>query len=228
MTGTPQPGPPGGEEATAAEYVLGLLPVPERQAFEARLARDPALAREVASWCACFAALTADISEVAPPASLWPRLEARLHGAAQPPLWRQLLPYLLGAVLAAGLAWAAMVTGLLGPALPDLRADLRAGVQGLEISLDYAAGRRTLTVHRTAGAYPPDQVLQLWMLSDSAEAPVPLGIVAPEGPTDLVLERALAGQISGATLALSLEPPGGAPDGRPTGPVIALGKLAPL
>lgn len=229
MTGGPQPDPPDGVEATAAEYVLGLLPEPETQAFEALLARDAGLREEVASWQACFAALTADIPEVTPPEGLWPRLEARLHRAPRVPLWRQLAPYLLGAVAAAGIAWAAMVSGVMTPGGtgPELHARLVAGVQGLALQADYAPRSRRLTVRREAGELPSDRALELWLLSDSAGAPVSLGVLTEGAETVLDLPPALARQLSGAAIALSEEPPGGSPTGRPTGPVIALGRLAP-
>lgn len=228
MSAEPQPDLPGGAEATAAEYVLGLLTEAERRDFEAQLAADPGLEQEVASWCACFAALTDPIPESVPPAAVWTGIETRLHGPARPGPLRQLLPYLLGAVAAAAIAWAAMVSGLLTPGAtgPDLYAELVAGEQGLELLAHYAPDSGTFMVRRDAGDYPPVRTLEIWLLSDAEQAPVSLGVVQPERLTSIPLDRALAAQLGGATIALSEEPPGGSPTGLPTGPVIALGQLA--
>ncbi|MCA0939271.1 anti-sigma factor [Salipiger pacificus] len=230
MSGPPQPDPPEGVEALAAEYVLGLLTEPELRHFEALLVRDAGLRQEVASWQACFAALTADIPEAAPPEDLWPRIEARLHGPVRAALWRQLLPYLLGAVAAAGIAWAALVSGVLTPgsAGPELQARLVAAAQGIALRADYAPRGHSLTVTRESGDVPVDRALELWLLSDSAGAPISLGVLGGEAVTSLALAPALRAQLPGATLAISEEPPGGSATGRPSGPVIALGQLAPL
>ncbi|AWI83211.1 hypothetical protein CEW88_05760 [Alloyangia pacifica] len=229
MSGPPQPDPPEGVEASAAEYVLGLLPEPERRDFEGLLARDAGLRREVASWQACFAALTADIAEVTPPEHLWPQIEARTHGPPRAALWRQVLPYLLGAVAAAGIAWAALVSGVLTPgsAGPELQARLVAEAQGIALRADYAPRDQSLTVTRETGEAPLDRALELWLLSDSAGAPVSLGVLGAEAVTSLSVAPTLRSQLPGATIALSEEPPGGSATGRPTGPVIALGQLSP-
>ncbi len=56
--------------------------------------------------------------------------------------------------------------------------------------------------------------------------PRPLGMLASD-VTRLVLPPADRARITpGATLAISVEPPGGSPTGKPTGPVIATGALA--
>ncbi|WP_353471852.1 anti-sigma factor [Salipiger sp. H15] len=229
MTGAPQPDLPGGAEATAAEYVLGLLTDEERRDFEVLLAQDADLQQDVASWCAYFAALTDPIPETPPPATVWTRLEARLNPPAPSGLWRQVLPYLLGAVVAAGIAWAAMVAGLLVPGGtgPELHAELVAEAQGLTVRADYAPARGTLLLRREGGDYPPDRALEVWLLSDAAQAPVSLGVIAPEGESSVAIDPALAAQLAGATIALSEEPPGGSPTGAPTGPVIALARLDP-
>jgi anti-sigma-K factor RskA len=53
-----------------------------------------------------------------------------------------------------------------------------------------------------------------------------LGLVTPQGTTRTDLPQDIAQLPDDAlTLAVTLEPEGGAPEGRPTGPVIAAGQL---
>jgi anti-sigma-K factor RskA len=56
--------------------------------------------------------------------------------------------------------------------------------------------------------------------------PRSLGVINRGGETAITLPAALRTvTAAGATLAVSLEPAGGSPTGKPTGPVIAAGKI---
>ncbi|MFZ5962245.1 hypothetical protein ACOXXX_04775 [Thalassococcus sp. BH17M4-6] len=112
---------PGGDAALCAEYVLGLLSDAERVAFEDRLATEPHLQAEVAYWAENLADLAGAIPEVPPSPAVLRRIELATFGPAPPSVWRQLRPYLLGALAAAGLAWVASLSGLLdtGAVPPD-------------------------------------------------------------------------------------------------------------
>jgi anti-sigma-K factor RskA len=70
---------------------------------------------------------------------------------------------------------------------------------------------------------------ELWLIPTGETRPRSLGLVQPGQPIRLDVPSGLAGRITpDATLAVSLEPPGGSPTGAPTGPVIAAGKLSSL
>ena len=80
MSGPEDTDLPGGWEAAAAEYVLGLLPEDELRAFESQLVQDQALQQDVEAWEAYFAAFTDDIEEVV--SLIWPnrhQSHGRLH-----------------------------------------------------------------------------------------------------------------------------------------------------
>ena len=64
-------------DATAAEYALGTLDLAERIAVAARRQREPALAAAIDAWELRFGPLGETVPSVAPPADLWPSLEAR-------------------------------------------------------------------------------------------------------------------------------------------------------
>lgn len=217
---------PGGDEATAAEYALGLLSEAEKQAFEAQLASDPDLRQDVAAWAEYLATLTDNIPEVAPPASVLRKIEADAFGAPPAPIWRQVIPYLIGAVAGAAMAWAVFVTGLTSPTGPELRADLAPTSGDIAMTARFDPASGVLAVDQIAGAQPEGRVLELWLIADAGAAPISLGLLSASGGTVLTLPALLAERLPGATLAVSDEPIGGSPTGAPTGTVQATGILA--
>ena len=73
---------------------------------------------------------------------------------------------------------------------------------------------------------PPDRVMQLWALPQGATAPTSLGLIAPEAGQHSVSTTAVR-PAPGMLIEITLEPPGGSPTGRPTGPVLFIGRLSP-
>lgn len=217
---------PDGQEASAAEYVLGLLPEEEVAAFESRLEVDPDLQRDVAAWRDYFATLADPVPDVDPPPQVWRRIESARFGPPRKPLWRQLVPYGVGAVLGAVLAWTVFTLDLLAPAAPELRADL-APVEGVPLALtarfDPQSG--VLAVDLAHGAVPDTGALELWLIAEEDAAPVSLGLLDASGRAVRRVPPLLAERMAGATLAVSEEPAGGSPTGAPTGPVRAAGAL---
>lgn len=69
---------------------------------------------------------------------------------------------------------------------------------------------------------------ELWLIVGE-EAPRSLGLIDLRGAQAHRIPDEYRAQLkSGATLAISLEPGGGSPTGAPTGPVVAVGKLAAI
>ncbi len=227
MTGAADTDLPGGWEAAAAEYVLGLLSGDELADFERRLAQDPDLQQDVAAWQEYFATLAAPVHEVAAPPRVLRRIEAQLFGGARRSLLGRVMPYMLGAVTAAAIAWAVNFSGLLGDDEPDLWADLETPARGLVLLAHYAPSSQTFMVRRDAGEYPEGRSLEIWMIPQEGAAPVSIGLVAEEGLTEIPVSDAIAEALPGAGIAISDEPEGGSPTGQATGPVISVGQLAP-
>ena len=65
---------------------------------------------------------------------------------------------------------------------------------------------------------PADKVLQLWALPQGATAPTSLGLL-PGPDARLTVTPAAIRPEPGMLIEITLEPPGGSPTGRPTGPV---------
>lgn len=240
--------PRDGEAALAAEYVLGVLPAEERRQVTQRLAQDPVFAALVSDWEAHLSPLNQQVQPVTPPPAVKRALEARLFpspsgSVPQPGLFTRLWTSLrLWRTLAAGgLAASAALAAILvlrtptpSPAPLGLQADALvaqlAGEAGDDFVAIYEPGLHRISLSRTGGQTPDDQVPQLWLITGD-EAPRPLGLLSPEGQGALrtALEQALAQDLlEGATLAISLEPPGGSPEAGPTGPVIAAGTVRRL
>ena len=226
----------------AAEYVLHLLSPGDRQAAEDRLAIDGRFRALVARWSEEFARLAADIAPVDPPERLrrsvaefadsevgTTRSARRERGRA--PRRGSILGRLFGGGIGA-LAGAAAVTVLLVVALPRVEPPYSgpffSGELGGEASLLVSAfvdpRYHTLTLELVDGAAPEGRVLQAWVIAEGEETPVPLGLL--DGPsTTIVVPDDLAPAVTGGTLAISEEPPGGSPTGLPTGQVLATGTV---
>jgi anti-sigma-K factor RskA len=84
--------------------------------------------------------------------------------------------------------------------------------------------RRRMVVAPTRVLPSEGHAHELWIIPEGGE-PVAAGVLNA-GPSAMELEGELLRIAqAGATLAVTLEPPGGAPEGKPTGPVIASGAL---
>jgi len=82
-----------------------------------------------------------------------------------------------------------------------------------------------MTVLLTQRGIPEGRVAQLWALPPGATAPTSLGLIPTEGRFTVS-----AGTIRpepGMLIEITLEPPGGSPTGRPTGPILFIGRLQP-
>lgn len=214
MTSTPLDLPE--DEALAAEYVLGALDLAERTAVEARLKRDPGFAALVNDWLNRLSDLNDDYAE-APVPNLLPQIEARLFPQAAKP--RRWFGWAAGALTAGAIAVAAFV--MLPPSTPPV-ATMTAELSAEASPLRYAAviAGDQLTLNRTAGAAAEaGKDYELWII-EGDKAPVSLGVLH-EASVTLPAPKAAAGYL----LAITLEPKGGAPEGKPTGPILAAGPL---
>ena len=241
-------GTPHHKDLDAAEYVLGTLDAAERASFELRMRHDATVRRAVDGWAHRFAGLAGRLDPVAPPAAVWERIERGLAGPAEAPRRSFTVigggaPRADGAALAASLArWraAAVAFGSLAAALavfvvanlaqpkvapvaPGERyiaAVNRDGDQpALIVRVDLAT--RQILVMPVAAEAPAGSSLELWYIGDD-KPPRPMGLVDKSTETMAIPTGATG---AGATLAISVEPPGGSATGAPTGPVVYSGKL---
>jgi anti-sigma-K factor RskA len=221
---------PETRDLLAATYVLGTLRGAARRRFERELARDPALRRSVIQWEGRLDPLDAGLPDVAPPARVWPRIEAAT--APAPPeraaLWQSLAFWRW---LAAGLAAAAIALLVVvlqppppaGPVVAVLQDQAKDPVWTLRLD----PVERRLMVETLRPQTPGgDRALQLWVLPPGATAPAPGPLLPTQGRAEAPLSPRLAELLAGqGQVLVSVEPPGGAPAGIPTGPVLYAGAL---
>jgi len=219
--------PPEEIEALAGEYVIGTLDAREAAAVEAALPRDAALREAVTRWEAMLAPLAALAPPEAPPPQLWSRIEASLAPpapAAKPavPDWRRWLwpGWALGAsAVAAGLAAFLVMRPAETPRLMTVLMSQRDQPAWMVQADGNAIRLAALNPRPVEG----DRVLQLWALPQGATAPTSLGLIPASGSFS-VTPGGIVPQ-AGMLVEISLEPPGGSPLGRPSGPVLFIGRL---
>ncbi len=204
---------PEGDDMLAAEYVIGTLALPERIEAERRIRAEEAFAARVTAWEDHFAPLN-DAYAPMPVANLLPAIETRIFGVApaRPSRWR-FWSGLTGGALAAAVLAAILLTTLPPPRAPapQFAATLKAEGQPLVFTASYDPATEILSVTRTAGPAPEaGHDYQLWSIGQSG-VPVPLGLASATSVT-----QKLPGLAPGMALAVSLEPTGGSPNGKPT------------
>jgi anti-sigma-K factor RskA len=224
----PLPDEPEAREALAAEYVLGTLEAREVARVRAAMAADPGFAALVEAWESRLAPLARTIPAAEPPAELLARIEAALDArasatvpAAPARFWKA---WAVGAsAVAAGLA----AVLLLRPAAeaPQRFVAVLQQDRATPAWVVEASRERGIVLAGAINPRPREEgrVLQLWGLPVGATAPTSLGLV-PEDGRLAVDPRVLAPQ-PGMLIEISLEPPGGSPIGRPTGPILFIGRL---
>jgi anti-sigma-K factor RskA len=222
----------------AGEYVLGTLPAAARREVEQRLAREPLLRAEVDAWEQRLLPLTALAPEVAPSARLWPRIAASLQARSAASLaapavadgWRRWWDNLrLWRGLAGGAVAASMVLALILAMRPT--APEAAYMVVLVAPQDRGAGwvvqtsmNRQLTLTPLHSTVVPDRkALQFWTKAPGWSRPVSLGLVQSDRALKLALDK-LPPVEPDQLFEITLEPATGSPTGRPTGPVLYIGK----
>ena len=217
----------------AGLYVLGLLRGAERREFEAACARDPALAAEVAAWEERLLPLALAVPPVAPGPAVWAAIERATSPRAAAParrnrlreIWDNLFVWrgiaLAGAVAAALLAL--LPRGTTGPAMVAVLSTKAGPVFTVAMRTNGA-----LNIAPVGHAAPPaGKVWQLWAVGQG-EAPVPIGFVQA-GATRLPANDVPARLRRAHTLiAVTVEPPGGSPTGKPDMPIVFAGPLLPV
>lgn len=225
---------PEERDALAGEYVLGTLEARAAREVERTLADDAEMREAVAKWEARLAPLSVLARGEAPPPGLWDRIEASLPGVDGAPAprtapeagrrrfdpWRW---FALGSgAVAAGLAALLLVRP--APQAPLMTVLLTNRDQpAWLVEAERGGALRLAAVNRQP--VPPDRVMQLWALPQGATAPTSLGLISPEAGQYSVSTTAIRPE-PGMLIEITLEPTGGSPTGRPTGPILFIGRLS--
>lgn len=220
---------PEGDDFIAAEYVLGVLPEQERREVARRIETDKPFAELVARWQTQFDPLNDEYDAAQAPQHLKSRIDQRLFAievAASSSFWNNIAFW-------RGLAFAALAFAVIGigrdlierPARisEQLVASMETQGSSVHTLAIFDDQTKKLKVTVVSGDIPKDRSLELWLIAGN-EAPVSLGLMVSPQVTEFNLPSPLLAKLrDGTTLALTVEPVGGAPSGAPTGPIVAAG-----
>jgi len=222
-----------GDDISVAEYVLGVLDRNQHVQMAARIAADPVLQAEQVFWESRLSGLDTQFAETPAPAATLSRIEKRLFGAPERvSIWQSLA--LWRGIALGSVAAAAMVLGLTvmrpAPVTPgpgvQLAASLQADDSNVKFLALYDSSTGNVKLAALSGEAVPDRDFELWIIEGDA-APVSLGVVPVDAPSAVTLTDAQRQTINtGTVFAVTLEPKGGAPEGKPTGPVVAAGAVS--
>lgn len=229
----------------AAEYVLGTLEGADLDRARALEAAAEDFRRAVARWRAHFSALDETAAVLSPPPALWEKIEAQI--TASPPLaasrkpsepdgilahfrrsglWNS-LTFWRPAALTAGFASLMLGMGLAlllqrGPEAPIHVAVLTTGQGKPAAVVNVYADGTTEFVPLEAIQAPEGQVIEIWTLQNPQQGPTSIGKLSSARRIRLNLDK-LRKPEANHLFELTLEPRGGSPTGKPTGPVLMKG-----
>ena len=238
-----------GDNDLAADYVMGLLDEAAQAAAEQRIATDAAFAGAVNAWRERLADFDATAEPVMPSAALWARIadstrvapvtsEVGIRGLD---LWNNIRFWraagMAGAFAALLFAIAAGVALMLSA---QSRNELAALAQRKPIYVAVLVNEATRETGAIVNAFangrveliplrpidvPAGRTLQVWTLWDRAIGPKSIGLSAQSRTLELDL-KSLPATAPDQLFEITLEPEGGSPIGRPTGPILFKGNAA--
>ena len=219
----------------AAEFALGTSPPRVRRRLIAIARRDRPVAAALSQWERRIAVLADEVPPLTPPPRVWQNIVTRLGldpedlSGRRARRWSRIAVWRAVAITSfAGIVAIGLTEWRRAPAVLPAPLVVALGGADTKVALIATAtrGERYLTLKTVGNATPgPDKVFELWALPQSGP-PQALGVI-PHG--DLVrvpLPNPADETLSNIpTLAVSLEPAGGSPSGKPTGPVLYSGRV---
>ncbi|MCG3786234.1 anti-sigma factor domain-containing protein [Delftia acidovorans] len=233
-------GSPDDLQMQAGEYVLGTLNAAQRRSIESRLPYEPALRTAVQAWEQRLLPLVQLAPPIEPSATLWQRIAASVKPArpavrAQRGAWWHWDSLALWRGLAGGgFAAAALLAAVLvvreasPPAAPRYFVVLAAPqnqAPGWVVQAQSEGRLRLVPLGKDA--IPAEKSLQFWTKADGWKAPVSLGLVKPGEAIEVPVDQ-LPPLQPNQLFELTLEPEGGSPSGRPTGPIQFIGRAVQI
>jgi len=236
------------DDFAAAEFALGSLDPAERAAIAARRLREPDLEAAIRGWEERLAPLAEAAPPIDPPRDYFSDILARLRAPTATATPIRALPIDDGvAALKGRLArWRAAAIGAASLAamlaigfvarettretapreyVAVLQKDAGSPAFAVTVNLD----TREMTVRPVSAPAPSGKSYELWIIDKQLGAPRSLGVI---DAANITRADKLAGfdraVVADATYAVTIEPPGGSPDGKPSGAPVWLGKLIPV
>lgn len=237
----------------AADYVMGLLDESDREQAERRILSDAAFAAAVNAWRERLSEFDESVEPLTPSAALWDRIAATtrkepisaLPGARNAvrgaTLWNNLGFWRVTGLTAsaAAMLFAVVALGALTTS-KELRRDLVALAQRKPVFVAVLVNDTTKEAGAIVNTFangrvemiplkdievPAGRTLQVWTLWDRAIGPKSIGITGESKTIQLNLDQ-LPETVVDQLFEITLEPAGGSPIGRPTGPILYKGTTA--
>jgi anti-sigma-K factor RskA len=229
-------------QALAGEYVIGVLSPDEAREVERLMRENPALDAAVHEWQDRLLPMASIPEPIAPSPALWQRIARDLPSGrstsptspareARPRLWDSVkfwrLAALAGFAAALLLAFLALLRPIAEP-IPMYTAVLqsphdRSAGWLVEGTRD---GMVTLTP-LVKTPVQPEKALQFWTKPDGAAGPSSLGLVKPDERIQVPADK-LPGLAANQLFEITLEPAGGSPYNKPSGPILYVGRTVKL
>jgi len=215
-------------DALCGEYIVGTLRGAARRRFERALREQPRVAQRLRHWQDMTPRYSTKV-EMRPPRRVWTRLEKELGlDQYREPWFRRREFWAAVAALAASIVLIlAFIHQVEEPARGLVQiAQLTAKDQSVRVTAHRSRDGRTLALSASPDMVAgTNQSYELWLIPAEGGDPISLGVLgaldAHLGIDDSQRQRMRAG----ATLAVSVEPAGGSPTGKPTGPIIVSGQI---
>jgi anti-sigma-K factor RskA len=216
-------------DALCGEYIVGTLRGASRRRFERALREEPRVSQRLRHWQERAPRYSAKVEE-RPPRRVWMRLEEELDLQQYREPWfrRREFRGFVAALAASVVLILAFIHEVEEPARGLVQiAQLSGTDQSVRVTAYRSRDGRTLALNAT-----PDMVAgtnhsyELWLIAAEGGDPVSLGVLGALDAHLTIAESERPRLRAGATLAVSLEPSGGSPTGKPTGPVIASGQIS--
>ncbi|MFZ0205650.1 MAG: anti-sigma factor [Roseiarcus sp.] len=231
------------DDFSAAEYALGTLDPGERAAIAARRQREPELDEAIRAWEERLSPLAEAVPPIEPPRDYLAEIEARIHAPAPTlaapnetvvALRSHLARWRVAAIGATGLA-AMLAIGVVfreatrETAPHEFVAVLQKSADSPAFAVTVNLDTRELTVRPVAAPAQTGKSYELWIIDAKLGAPRSLGVIdtadVTRGDKLAAFDPAV---VKDATYAVTVEPPGGSPNGKPSGAPVFVGKLIPV
>lgn len=235
---------PKTRDALAAEYALGSLKGAARKRFEMLANKRPDWQLATNWWLARLHLLADMLPAITPRKQVWQAIERRLFGTkASVSRWASWWPTL--ALSSSGIAAALALFIVINepqvievpveiaskeaPAPVALLADAEHKAAWMLTLAKDNSGQPELRMATMSGVKPrSDKSYELWILPPDKSAPISVGLMPQQGKHHRVVSEQVATLLLEGSLAVTLEPVGGAPKGIATGPVLYQGQLTQI
>ena len=218
-------------DALCGEYMLGTLRGTARRRFERALRDETLVAQRLKYWQGLFALRYSNMIEANPSPETWKRLERELELARFRTPWHRRTGFWRGWAVGAT-AILALVVGMQtlrprseAPAPVEI-AQLAGKADVTRVAVRISADGRTLELQPARAVIAgPAQSYEVWLIPAEGGDAISIAVL---GNLDarFALPVAQVGRVrAGAKLAVTVEPAGGSPTGKATGPIILIGDV---